>query len=472
MRRTLSTALLAIAWLMPAVIRADGLSKEMEKLFGDMTHVTQPGIVASQQRGVFTGGRFTVKSHIAQENLVSLTPPSWKAGCGGIDLFNGSFSFIKHDQIVQLLRSIAANSKGYVFQLALDNVFPDGVKWMESLQRKVQLMNQHLGNSCQLAQGVVNDLLSSADIKHKTDASLKSTVTGLSEDFFSAKQEPNGKPPMQSLKEDRPDDYKQMIGNIVWQQLKKNSAHLWFSSQDESLLEAMMSLTGTVIVGDLSKDQVNPIHLLPGNQIRLMDLIDGGSLKIYSCGKDTDQCLCPAEGKTKTLQLEGLRSKVINWLQGSGSNIGIIEKYASNQGELSEQELTFLGSLPGTFGSAIRNLSLRAAPTAHLFATESSAILALNMAYQLAETLIQETIAAQLNSNTPYKKEVTTLLERSQHTLREEYRVLTDTYGSLSTLTQKYNQLIKNVPSPEYILNCHSDQSRKVVAAEPKETGA
>lgn len=30
------------------------------------------------------------------------------------------------DQIVQLMRAVAANAKGYAFQLALDNVFPDG----------------------------------------------------------------------------------------------------------------------------------------------------------------------------------------------------------------------------------------------------------------------------------------------------------------------------------------------------------
>lgn len=162
-RSTLMIALMATTWL-NTTAQANGLSKEMDGLFGEMTHYTKPNLLASQNRGVFTGGRFTAKNRIAQENLMSLTPPSWKAGCGGIDMFNGSFSFIKYEQIVQLFRSIGANAKGYTFQLALDNVFPDGVKWMESLQRKIQLMNQHLGNSCQLAQGVVNDLLAGADI--------------------------------------------------------------------------------------------------------------------------------------------------------------------------------------------------------------------------------------------------------------------------------------------------------------------
>ncbi|MCV5433856.1 conjugal transfer protein TraH, partial [Escherichia coli] len=89
------------------------------------------------------------------ENLVSFAPPSWKAGCGGVDLFGGWIFLINADQIVQLLRAVAANAKGYAFQLALDNVFPDGAKWIENFQKKVQALNQHLGNSCQLAQGFV-----------------------------------------------------------------------------------------------------------------------------------------------------------------------------------------------------------------------------------------------------------------------------------------------------------------------------
>lgn len=470
-RSTLMIALMATTWL-NTTAQANGLSKEMDGLFGEMTHYTKPNLLASQNRGVFTGGRFTAKNRIAQENLMSLTPPSWKAGCGGIDMFNGSFSFIKYEQIVQLFRSIGANAKGYTFQLALDNVFPDGVKWMESLQRKIQLMNQHLGNSCQLAQGVVNDLLAGADIKQKTDASLKSTVTGLTEDFFAAKQEPDGKNPMQALKQERPEDYKSLIGNIVWRQLKKNSAQSWFGSGDDSLLEAMMSLTGTVIIGDLNQEQANPLHLLPGNQITLSDLIEGGKLKLYSCEGDQDECLCAGEGKTKTLQLEGLRSKILSLLQGSGSNVGIIQKYASNQGTLLDTEKAFLTNLPEGMGTSLRNLALQSPETANLFAAEASAALALSMTYNLAETLIKATLTAQLNSDTPYKKEVLALLERSQQTLREEYRTLIDTHGTLAQQLGHYNNLIKNVRSSQYVLNLSDDHSRKTVEGEPNGSNA
>lgn len=100
-----------------------GLQSEMDRLFNEMSNTTLPGVHESQRRGVFTGGRYTVKSRIYEQNLVSFTPPSWKAGCGGVDMFGGSFSFINAEQLVTMMRAVAANAKGYAFQLALDNVF-------------------------------------------------------------------------------------------------------------------------------------------------------------------------------------------------------------------------------------------------------------------------------------------------------------------------------------------------------------
>ncbi|WP_201443238.1 conjugal transfer protein TraH, partial [Vibrio vulnificus] len=69
----------------------------------------------------------------------------------------GSFSFSNAKHLVMTMRSVAANAKGYAFQLALYNVFPDGAKWMENFQKKLQELNQHLANCCQLAQEIVND---------------------------------------------------------------------------------------------------------------------------------------------------------------------------------------------------------------------------------------------------------------------------------------------------------------------------
>lgn len=448
------------------VTAGNGLQSEMDKLFTEMSHTTAPGVFETQRRGVIAGGRFTLKTRIMDENLVSFAPPSWKGGCGGVDLFGGSLSFINADQIVQLLRSVAANAKGYAFQLALDNVFPDGAKWIENFQKKVQALNQHLGNSCQLAQGTVNDLTSGMDLKHKTDASITATASGLFEDFFGSRQESTGKSPMEELKANKPDEYKKMIGNIVWKQLKSNNAATWFRYGDTTLLESIMSLTGTVIVGDLvneggagSSSKTTPITTLPGGKVTLADLINGGSVEIYSCASDTSQCL-NAGTNNKTVALKGIKDQLTDALLGTGSSPGVIHKYATNAGTLSPQEEAFVANLPGGVGTIIRNLSVLSADGAALFATESSGAIALAMMYGFSEELFRAARLALANSTSPYKGEALKEMTQAQQQVRTEYTLLTAQYGDLATQIERYNNLLNNIRKQRYMLAAVSNPPR------------
>lgn len=445
-----------------------GLQDEMDRLFNEMSNTTNPGVYATQRRGVIAGGRYTTKSRIFDENLVSITPPSWKAGCGGVDLYGGSFSFVNADQIVQLLRSVGANSKGYIFQLALDNVFPDGSKWIENFQKKVQSLNQHLGNSCQMAQGIVNDLTSGMNLKHKTDASIKATGTGLYEDFFSSKQQSGGSNPLEELKANNPTEYEKLIGNIVWKQLKSNQVDTWFQYGDDTLLESIMSITGTVIVGDLANDpnltgaQSNPIVTLPGNKIGIADLITGGTVEIYSCNGDTTNCLTAGSGSggTKSITLEGIRSQLIDILIGTSTTPGIIYKYATNSGSLTDPEKAFVSNLPGGVGTIIRNLSVLSRDAATLFATESADAISLAMMYSFSEEFFRAANIALANSDSPYKKDALETLQYSQKQIRSEYRVLSSQFGNLASQVEKYNNLLDNIRKQKYMLATLSETPR------------
>ena len=74
----------------------------------DMFMVTgqEPAVYESQRRGGVTMGTFRVRSPINSINLVNLTAPEIRAGCGGIDLYGGSFTFINTDQFRQILDGI------------------------------------------------------------------------------------------------------------------------------------------------------------------------------------------------------------------------------------------------------------------------------------------------------------------------------------------------------------------------------
>lgn len=366
-KKALAICVASVLWTVPSISTANGLKSEMDALFNEMSNVTQPGVFETQRRGVLAGGRYTTKTRIFNENLVSFTPPSWKAGCGGVDLFGGSLSFVNAEQIVTLLRSVAANAKGYAFQLALDNVFPDGAKWIENFQKKIQQLNQYLGNSCELAQGLMDGNGASELIKNKA-TQIRTTTSGLFDDVFSATQEQGGPSATGQERDNNFDEYKKHIGNIVWKQLKKNNVNGWFTYGDTVLLESIMSLTGTVTIGDAVPDshptinnETNPVHYLPGNKIQLTDLINGLVNKdIYSCGSDTESCLTAgvAGSGLKKISLPGIKKQIEGMLLGSSSGVGMVNKFASNTGELSDIEKNFLANLPVGTGTIVRNLSV------------------------------------------------------------------------------------------------------------------
>ena len=73
---------------------SSGLQSELNNLFGNMSNFTQPGVYESTRRGVLAGGGAQIRSRRMNIQLIAFEPPNIKAGCGGIDIFLGSFSYI------------------------------------------------------------------------------------------------------------------------------------------------------------------------------------------------------------------------------------------------------------------------------------------------------------------------------------------------------------------------------------------
>lgn len=130
-------------------------------IMGDMTQMvmsnaTATGTFSTRDRvGVF-GGSFTMRSPIQNINLVSFDPPRIDAGCGGVDLYGGSFSFINSQQLVQIFRAVAANAVGLAFKAAVNSISPNLGHLMTEFQTMMQHLNGLAKNSCQLAGLVVD----------------------------------------------------------------------------------------------------------------------------------------------------------------------------------------------------------------------------------------------------------------------------------------------------------------------------
>ena len=70
------------------------LEGELDKMFNDLHNTTRPKAYMTERRGVISGGSIVQRNYIRDLNPITMTAPRIEAGCGGIDLYGGSFSYI------------------------------------------------------------------------------------------------------------------------------------------------------------------------------------------------------------------------------------------------------------------------------------------------------------------------------------------------------------------------------------------
>src|SRR5471032_3359872 len=127
-----SRAILALALsLGPAICTetatAGDLNSEVNTMFnnlGTVGNYTAPGAFRGQTFNTYTGGSLFMRAPNKVYQLTAIQFPSAKAGCGGIDVFGGSFSHISATEFKNMLRNITAALPGIAFQLALEAVSP------------------------------------------------------------------------------------------------------------------------------------------------------------------------------------------------------------------------------------------------------------------------------------------------------------------------------------------------------------
>ncbi|HGJ5885582.1 conjugal transfer protein TraH, partial [Arsenophonus nasoniae] len=140
-----------------------GINEDLNNFFqelnsGSGANVTQAAAWQGQAAGYLTGGSLFLRNPVRQIQLISVTLPDVKAGCGGIDAYLGSFSFINSDQIKVMAKQILSNAAGYAFDLALEAALPQAKAVKDYLQKLATDINNTNISTCQAAQGIVGGL--------------------------------------------------------------------------------------------------------------------------------------------------------------------------------------------------------------------------------------------------------------------------------------------------------------------------
>ena len=109
-------ACLGAASMIPVDIARADVAGQMNSFFqdaGGAANVTGPSAYQGQSAGYYSMGNVWTRFPQKSVQPLNLQMPSVRAGCGGIDIFTGSFSFINGAEMVAMLKATANNALGF-----------------------------------------------------------------------------------------------------------------------------------------------------------------------------------------------------------------------------------------------------------------------------------------------------------------------------------------------------------------------
>lgn len=266
--------------------KAVALNKFFNSL-GGQVNASSPGAFHDQAAGYYTGGGYVLRQNVTVVKPINISLPRLGAGCNSLDMYFGSFSFIKSDELVRMAREIGTGVPTYAFQLALKTITPQIEGTISQLRKNVSDLNNMMMNSCQASQQIVGGLWPKG-----TAASEQICIDqkrGGNVDWFGARSHCDKPQAINQVIDDAKTNakYKDLLMgeyNLVWHAMDKMEPY----RNNIELKEFILSVTGTLI----SKRE--------GDQVRLRIIEPRADQKdfiaAYLKGGMTSQLTCD-EGK-------------------------------------------------------------------------------------------------------------------------------------------------------------------------------
>lgn len=341
-RLRLSALLAGMLLAMPTNANINAEMQDMFNAMGAVGNVTEPGAFRSQTRHVYTGGSLVMRTPQRNYQLFSMTGPSFKSGCGGIDLFGGAFSFVNSEQLVAMLQNIGSVAVTQAFLLALDSISPEIGKTLKTMQEWAQKFNSMSMNSCEAGQALAYGAFGKInEAKSHACRSIKNG-SGATPDYAKGWFDCNSAGPGGTVAGAQAADpaTKAAVfteGNVMWRALKG------ITGIDDATRMMLMSFTGTYILkrSGSGADEKPSFEARRPTLNSVGQLVNGSGtqggdgnivLSIYSCGADTADCMDPQPANVtvqsfdKRVQdtLQGLADAMLERGQVTGEQIGFI----------------------------------------------------------------------------------------------------------------------------------------------------
>jgi len=470
MNKMVTSLMLAVAILLIGAITGlgnpvakAGIDERLQETFNSMVNATDPQVHMGARRGVISGGGLIIKNRVMTANLFNFQPPHFKFGCGGWDMFAGSFSFISSEQIVAMLRSIASAAIAYAFKLALSTISKDVANTLDELWQNMSKLNAMQLNSCKMGEVFANAAMGRGD-KNEGEGLGRQVMSamGWRDDDSDAQQQGEANSPAQQVAEAHP-ELKDVVvkGNHVWNALTKQGAQWWFGGVDMQMLEHVMSLTGTMIVCAPDVDMCPiPAQATAGQEtlfsafkeptLSLKAMVKGANsyanVRVWRCN-EMQKCLNPYPSYDSTFV--GTEQLLLDRLLGvtRGSGDGLIGRYAQNTGDPNSAELALLSN-GGSYVAMAMNLAARSQGAARLFVNDFSEIMAAELTASVVDELLASTVEASATMEGGAMKEVQKMVTLARATMREDLKAFQLQASANAEKFVYYDMLMDSVESP------------------------
>jgi conjugative transfer pilus assembly protein TraH len=308
------------------------------------SNVTAPQAYKGQQAGYYTGGSIFARNSVRDVQIANIQLPSYNAGCGGIDLFGGGFSFINADALVGMMKNVLNNAKGYAFNLAMESATPEIANTMKYITDMANKVNQANVNSCETAASLVGSVWPRTNEAQRHVCADIGANKGLFDDYAAARQGcGKGGQMSNTLREGLKDDkFKNLVldnGNLAWKAIQQNS----FLQKDTQLAELFMSLSGSIIIrkngnDDNATNQISILLSVASRDTLIKALLYGDNADIWHCDTtDENGCLNPQKTTVTINPNNALQTRVKEILNR------IVDKIYADQ-PLVKDELGLLNS--------------------------------------------------------------------------------------------------------------------------------
>lgn len=249
MKKTLLITSFAVVGLLPSMAANANLQSEVNSWFdgSGYTNGAPAGAYQSQMGGYYTGGNISLRVPTREiGGWVSVQPPKFEGGCGGIDLDLGGFNMVNKDVIVQQLRAIGQNAKALAFTMAIKYISSLLGSTMETIKGFADGLNKMQLDSCEAAAGMLafaGDGIGGMMGKEKEGCiQVQVAKNGLSYDEARTACTSGGSRASTMAAEKNGRYFTD--GNMAWFVMMQSP---WLKT-DLDTAEILMNLTGTVIV--------------------------------------------------------------------------------------------------------------------------------------------------------------------------------------------------------------------------------